>query len=408
MTDNRQLIRRYEPLLRFGSDGRGRPEQFFPTAAADYVHTCGLRRKKVGWLQKPGQTLLNHLSALDDPDDCYLVYAAGDLNPGSGIDPQIALELLDYDLQIAREIPAPDVTFETTTVPPEETLRLLLEPQEAAELAGRLANLTAVETRPATSEELGAIFGREDSMSTAALLESEFALESFPPGPEVALDLNLEWLELPNFAALPQAIREHALEKYAPFRDWAKHPPIYHYHICHDRGYKVLQYWFLYPYNDWAGHGGSNDHEGDWEVIYIFLDAGDYPAHVAYSRHVKVPLLYGPATAVWQDIELVGGSHPVVYVGCGSHASYLQKGDHRFFLNIDWARGNHLAVGPDGDQAWGEPIALSGKLWNSKFSGAWGALVKSWIGKAFPHTAGPSGPAQKGDKWHHPAKWAGI
>jgi hypothetical protein len=104
----------------------------------------------------------------------------------------------------------------------------------------------------------------------------------------------------------------------------------------------------------------------------------------------------------------VNGTHPVVYVGCGSHASYLEQGKHRFFMYIDRAKGDHLAIGPGADQPWGEPVQLSGKKWNSHFSGPWGALVKTWFGKVLPDTEGPSSPAQKKDKWARPAKWADI
>ncbi len=408
MSDYQQLIRRYEPVLRFGRDSQGQPEAFFPMAARDYVHSCGLRRKKVGWVHEPGKTRLVHLGEVGEPDNCYLAFAAGDLLPGSAVDPRLALELLDYDLEIAREPMPEELLAAAMTEAPEPMPRLLLDPQEASELAERLSSITAVERQPVTGDELGAMFGEEGLASTAESLQTQPGFAALSMTPEMDFTLNLEWLKLPNFAKLPEALRDRALEKYEPFRDWALHPPVYHYHVNHDRGYKVLQYWFLYPYNDWASHGGHNDHEGDWEVIFVFLDEEDRPAHVAYSRHVKVSFLYGPATAAWEEIEVVDGTHPVVYVGCGSHASYLQRGDHRFFLHTDWARGDHLALGPEGDQAWGTPISLGNKSWNTLFSGAWGALVKSWIGKAWPNTEGPSGPAQKGDKWHHPAKWAGI
>jgi hypothetical protein len=97
-----------------------------------------------------------------------------------------------------------------------------------------------------------------------------------------------------------------------------------------------------------------------------------------------------------------------VYVGCGSHASYITKGKHRFFLYIDRAKGDGIAIGPGTDQVWGEPVSLSYRPWNKRFSGPWGALITSWLGKVLPNTEGPTGPGQKGDKWSRPATWAGI
>ncbi len=396
-----ELVLKYEPVLRFGTDKAGRPERFFPISSRHYVHSCGLRRRKVGWLQQPGDTLLAHLATVPQPDSCYLVYAAGDLEDVPGVSTPILLEMMDNGLELARppteegDVTLEGMALETTFAP-----RVLLDPQAAGELEGRLSLLTAVERRPATAQELSAWLGGlgegDDLLETAAPADLEIG------APE------LEWLEFPALAALPGAIRERALQKYEPYRDWGKFPPTYHYHVSHDRGYKVLQYWFLYPYNDWASHGGHNDHEGDWEVIYVFLDDHDQARHVAYSRHVTIPLLFGPSTAAWADVERVEGTHPVVYVGCGSHASYIEKGKHRFFFYLDRAKGDYIAIGPRSDQSWGEPVSLANKPWNRNFSGPWGALVKSWLGKVLPHTEGPTGPAQKGDKWRRPAKWARI
>jgi hypothetical protein len=281
--------------------------------------------------------------------------------------------------------------------------RMLLDAGQAAQLEEALSGQTAVERSPVAVADLSNWFGAESAETAQGILQpeaSEGALESAA--------VNLEWVQFPALAALPAAIRQRAVEKYQPFRDWSRFPPVYHFHVAHDRGYEVLQYWFLYPYNDWASHGGHNDHEGDWEVIYVFLDGEDQARHVAYSKHVTIPLLYGPSTAVWADVEKIEGTHPVVYVGCGSHASYPTRGNHRFFLYIDRASGDHIAIGPGAGQAWGEPLSLSYRPWNRRFSGPWGALVKSWLGKVLPHTEGPSSPGQKGDKWSHPAKWAGI
>jgi hypothetical protein len=81
----------------------------------------------------------------------------------------------------------------------------------------------------------------------------------------------------------------------------------------------AIQYWFLYFYNDW-----HNRHEVDWEGITLILRADDdrvtvenlVPQVVGYASHVS------GRRRPWCDVEREG-THPVVYVARGSHASYF-------------------------------------------------------------------------------------
>ena len=81
----------------------------------------------------------------------------------------------------------------------------------------------------------------------------------------------------------------------------------------------ALQYWLFYPFNDF-----NNLHEGDWEMIQLVFAARDArealgrePESVGYSSHE------GAERAEWGDdkLEVVGGTHPVVYPAAGSHAN---------------------------------------------------------------------------------------
>jgi len=417
MTELLALVRKYEPVLRFSKDRRGDPENFFPVAARHYVHESGLRRQAVGWEHPPGQTLLRHLGELSPSEDFYLAYAAGDVP-----DDDVVLRLLDRGLELAA-VPQPEAPREldwarglaadralggAAVVP-----RVLVSPEEAAALEARLANRGGVLRQPLDVQGTADAVGESgEAVARAALAAAGEApaprgLTGSPAAAEAAA-AELEWVVPRGFSALSDSIHRQALQKYERYRDWAAYPPAYHYHVCQDGPYRALQYWFLYAYNDWATHGGHNDHEGDWEVIYVFLDGADQPQHVAYSRHVKIPKVYEPSTASWSEVERVEGSHPVVYVGCGSHASYLERSVHRLLWMRDYAQGDDLAIGPGADQPWGAPVQLSDKPWNLRFAGKWGSLVKSWLGLVRPGTEGPTGPAQKGDKWDHPARWAGL
>jgi hypothetical protein len=376
-------------------------------AARHYVRECGLRRKYVGWEQPPGKARLRHLSRLARPEECYLAFAAGDLE-----DDEIILQLLDRGLEFSpmSESAKPDTDFAPagggTVVP-----RLLVSREDAVDLEAAAAAWGGVERLSLVADESAVSLVEAEAPPVAVAPEVAFDLaaeaEAFTLDADMAA-AGLEWVIPQGLAGLPERLHQRALEKYARYRDWETFAPVYHYHVCRDGPYRVLQYWFLYPYNDWSAHGGYNDHEGDWEMINVFLDEQDRPQQVAYSRHIRIPWLYEPTTAPWPEVERVEGDHPVVYVGCGSHASYLERGRYRILWRTDYAEGNDLSIGPGTEQPWGRPIRLDNKRWNLVFSGRWGALVKSWLGMVFSGTKGPTGPAQKGEKWHRPAKWAGL
>jgi hypothetical protein len=91
-------------------------------------------------------------------------------------------------------------------------------------------------------------------------------------------------------------------------------------------GQLALQYWFFYVFNNF-----NDKHEGDWEMIQLNFDAGTAtealrmkPALVGLSQHE------GAESANWGDskLEIVDGTHPVVYPALGSHANYFTSALH--------------------------------------------------------------------------------
>jgi hypothetical protein len=99
--------------------------------------------------------------------------------------------------------------------------------------------------------------------------------------------------------------------------------------VCHGRsakdagGARWLQYWFFYYYNHfelvWPLSAGN--HEGDWEMIQIRLDANEQPDLAVYSQHKS-----GEARP-WAEVQ-TSGDQPYVYVARGSHANYYETGSH--------------------------------------------------------------------------------
>jgi len=127
-------------------------------------------------------------------------------------------------------------------------------------------------------------------------------------------------------------------------------------HVVYGRAHEdadhiALQYWLFYPYNSWERtYEGTlyvgNHHEGDWEMITIVLDkATATPQWLSCAQHM------GGEQYDWNDIELVGETHPRVFIAQGSHASYAHLGRDnpiRFpHWPLDVTSDNGMALYPD-------------------------------------------------------------
>jgi len=228
----------------------------------------------------------------------------------------------------------------------------------------------------------------------------------------------------------------------------------YYGRVVRQNGWIVLQYWFFYPFNNWrSGFFGVNDHEADWESIYVYLPESDegeiHPEWVAYATHYYSG---DDLRRRWDDPELEKvGEHPVVYVGAGSHASYFTRGEYLTELElpflspfvrlvdrlrktlrqvqdqqeqptgrsefnifripfVDYARGDGLSIGPGQDKEWDEPRLLNPTpAWALNYRGLWGLYAHDPISGE----NAPGGPLYNQDgtmrrAWYDPLGWAGL
>ena len=83
-----------------------------------------------------------------------------------------------------------------------------------------------------------------------------------------------------------------------------------------------LQYHYFYAFNDWRlAANGINHHEGDWEMVAVYLK-NDQPYSLLLSQHGT------GAMVLWQEVRCVKEkdgretTHPLIYVALGSHANY--------------------------------------------------------------------------------------
>jgi hypothetical protein len=180
--------------------------------------------------------------------------------------------------------------------------------------------------------------------------------------------------------------------------------PTVYAHVATEAGHPgrlSLQYWLFYPFNHW-----NNNHEGDWEMIQLVFPAstpeealGAKPLEVGYSQHE------GAERARWGDskLELVGGTHPVVYPAAGSHANFF--GSELYIgrsasegVGCDDTTGPSRQIRPVVRLIPTDPAAAKEAFPWIAFEGRWGERRPAFLN-------GPTGPNLK-EQWTEPITWS--
>ena len=386
-TNSEALLRRFEPVIRFTKG-----EWFYPMDVEPYVRSCSL------WVQRPdkeavcvvpqGKLTLETLGQ-QPLDSADAVHYLKILTPEKCRKRGLWAQLLPR-----RAVGGPDW--------PKETFR-------AGQ--GRLARV-------------GYVSRLADALFSLALL-----LRGRVPGGDV----------------------EGARVMYGGLMEKEEHYQ-YHGRVVRQAGWIVLQYWLFYPFNDWRSNFfGANDHEADWEKVFVYLSESDsgeiHPEWVAYAAHEEAG---DRLRRRWDDPELEKiGEHPVAYVCAGSHASRYFRGEYLTELElslprslaraikavrlfwyrtlrqyaekdpselftipfVDYGRGDGLSVGPDQDREWGRPRLMQDPVpsWVSGYRGLWGLYTRD----PFEGEDAPAGPMYDRDKslsreWYDPVGWAGL
>jgi hypothetical protein len=217
--------------------------------------------------------------------------------------------------------------------------------------------------------------------------------------------------------------------------------------VVRDGGYVCLQYWFFYAMSDWRStFAGINDHEGDWEMITIYLaecaEGAPRPVWVAFSSHDY----HGDdLPRRWDDPELHREDDRVVaFAGAGSHSGAFIPGDYvvlvdppraqpvmRFLRKlrrllapwrhytgespgvglpfVDYARGDGVAIGPGQTAEWSPVLIDDETPWVRDYRGLWGLETRDRFGGE----RAPAGPRYERDgsvraSWANPLGWAGL
>lgn len=180
-----------------------------------------------------------------------------------------------------------------------------------------------------------------------------------------------------------------------------------------EHNYIVLQYWFFYAMNNWGEHGGYNNHEGDWESVFIFLDADtEEPEYVAFSSHLNdgfpqfVNKQYASVRKDWDsEIETIS-DRVKTYVALGSHANYAHSGDYFIPNPAELPELIHDQTSVGGIILQNTVFSeLSQLKWND-YSGYWGTQINK------SGNDGPQGPKYieltSQSRYSEPIEWAGI
>jgi hypothetical protein len=220
-----------------------------------------------------------------------------------------------------------------------------------------------------------------------------------PTAPDLAGGLFGYHLDFPGHAVTPGCAYDewsHRVNKGAEPRTYAR--------VVTDPAFPTqiaLQYWFFYVLNDF-----NDKHEGDWEMMQLNFDASTAgqalevkPALVGFSQHE------GAESAHWGDskLQIVDGTHPVVYPALGSHANYYTSALHlgrsaAEGVGCDDTSGPSVELRPDVSVVPTQKAAyLRAYPWLG-FEGHWGEEHEGFYN-------GPTGPATK-LQWTEPIAWA--
>jgi hypothetical protein len=325
-----ELLRKYEPVLRFAKS-----ERFFPMAVEPYLEKCTI-------LPNGPQGMLGLLTHLNES----LVTRIGKLQSGEYYLRFVNDPLIDSDIWIwwgalsAAMIATGWLAFGSIGV------------ESAAALSLLAALIILIQASP--------IRARFFPAALAALIF--FALEATPIWfflrPHTFVSVQVEYLVLlPIYVILlfyvsvrvmkfifdniiPQApgvvmdLLSKATETVArkSYRQYheilQKDPqPVYYGRVTQRQDeegntWQSLQYHFFYAFNDWRlAANGINHHEGDWEMIAVYLK-NSRPYAVLCSQHGS------GALELWKNVLRVKDgngndtTHPIIYTALGSHANY--------------------------------------------------------------------------------------
>lgn len=324
------LLEKYEPVLRFTKS-----ERFFPMAVDAYLERCSLfasgPQGVMELISQDGGPLITRMGRLKSPQ-FYLRFINKTLN-NSGVWVWLAAlstlgiaagwltaDAAGVEIALAAVLFAGLILFMLAS-----PIRLRIIPTAAAALffiALEIAPIwfflqqsryfsIAVEYLILLPIYLVVLF-------YLSVRTMKFVLDHvIPEGPGMVMDI------------LSQATEKIAQEAYSEYAKIVEKnaQPVYYGRVLHETDsesnrWTILQYHYFYAFNDWRlAANGMNHHEGDWEMIAVYLK-NDVPYAVLFSQHGAGNIEKWGKVNLASDTNGGRTTHPLVYVALGSHANY--------------------------------------------------------------------------------------
>ena len=328
--DNSELLKQYEPVLRFAKS-----ERFFPMAVEPYLEKCMIfpsgPQGVVGLLSHSNESLVTRIGKL--PGSEYFLRFVND--------PLIDSDVWSWWASLSAVIiVAGLLTFGWRGIGAAAVLALVaaliifilaspirLRFFPAALVATFFFVLEAVPVwfflRPHKFVSIQVEYLVLLPLYVFALFYISVRVMKFvfdyviPQAPGVIMDM---------FSRATETVARKSFRQYAEILQREPQPVYYgrvaRWQDVEGNHWKSLQYHFFYAFNDWRlAANGINHHEGDWEMVAVYLK-NDQPYSLLLSQHGT------GAIERWQDVHCVkdkdgkDSTHPLIYVALGSHANY--------------------------------------------------------------------------------------
>ncbi len=339
--DGFELLKKYEPVLRFAKS-----ERFFPMAVEPYLEKCTIfpsgPQGVVGLLSHPNEPLVARIGKLEsgeyflrfvnDPlinSDAWvwwgvssaLIIGSGWFISGwRGVEVAAALALVAAFIIFIQASPIRLRFF------PAALAALFFFTLEAAPIWFFLTPHSFISMQ---IEYLILLPMYLFALFYLSVQTMKFIFDYIiPQAPGVVIDM---------FSRATETVARKAFYQYAEILKKDPQPTYYgrvaHWQDVEGNHWKSLQYHFFYAFNDWRlAANGINHHEGDWEMTAVYLK-NDEPYSVLFSQHGS------GAMELWKDVRCVKDkrstraersvdregndtTHPLIYVALGSHANY--------------------------------------------------------------------------------------